>query len=86
MNAGVQNNNGARHLLSFFKSVGSSGVLDERKIPIESVGIGNVHANLGEILPVGLKMLSHGKAPSLIHHSVDKVGEVRKIFKKLNKL
>ena len=86
VNAGIQNNNGARHLLSFFSSVGSSGTLDERKIPIESVGMGNTDAIISDVLPVGLKMLSHGKNPPLLHHNVDNVKEVRKLFKKLNKL
>ncbi len=85
VNAGVQNNGGARHLLSFFKSVGSSGTLDERKIPIESLPQLSI-GSLLEVLPVGLKMLSHGKQPPLLHHNVDKVNEVRSLFKKLNSL
>lgn len=79
---GVTNNNGARHALSFVRSVKRSGRLDENRIPVESVGIFNIKG-LFELLPVGLRMLLKRKVPPIIHKSIDDLDDVRRIFDKL---
>ena len=75
----VNNNIGARHALSFVKSVKHSGRLNESKIPIESMGYFNFIGML-DLLPVGLRMLLKMKLPPLIHKSIDDVHDVRRIF------
>ena len=81
MRAGVHNNNGARHVLGFRETVGKSGTLNENYLPPRSMGFLNIPGLLS-LLPVGIKMFMRGKNPPLIHHSIDKVDEVRKIFSK----
>ena len=76
----VTNNTGARHALSFVKSVKHSGRLNENKIPVESMGYFNIKG-LFELLPVGLRMLLKGKVPPIFHRSVDDVKDVRRIFR-----
>ncbi len=83
MMIGVHNNNGARHVLGFRETVGKSGRLNENYLPPRSVGFFNIPGLL-EILPVGLRMIMRGKAPPIIHHSIKKVGEVKKIFSKFD--
>ncbi len=102
---GVHNNNGARHALSFTKSIKHSGRLNENVLPVESIGflgvkgiVNLVQDNLkmlmqGKVptvikdvfglIPVGLRMLKKGKIPPIIHHSVDDVDDVKRIFKEL---
>ncbi len=81
MRAGAHNNNGARHVLGFRETVGKSGTLNENYLPARSVGFFNIPGLLS-LMPVGIKMLMRGKNPPLIHHSIDKVDEVRRIFSK----
>ncbi|VAX24039.1 Succinate dehydrogenase iron-sulfur protein [hydrothermal vent metagenome] len=81
MKAGVHGNNGARHVLGFRETVGKSGRLNENYLPPRSVGFLNIPGLLS-LLPVGIRMLMRGKNPPLIHHSIDKVDEVKKIFSK----
>ncbi len=81
MQAGVHNNNGARHALGFRETVGRSGRLNENYLPPRSVGFLNIPALIG-LAPVGLRMFMRGKNPPIIHHSIDKADEVRKIFSK----
>jgi len=76
---GVTNNVGARHALSFVKSVKHSGRLNENKIPIESMGYFNIKGLL-DLVPVGLRMLLKMKIPPIIHKPVDDVKDVRRIF------
>ena len=80
---GVHNNNGARHALSFTRSIKRSGKLDENRLPVESVGIFNIKGLLG-LLPIGLRMLLKGKTPPIIHKSIDEVEDVKRIFRELN--
>jgi succinate dehydrogenase / fumarate reductase iron-sulfur subunit len=80
---GVTNNNGARHALSFTKSVKSSGSLNENIIPVESVGFFNAKG-LFDLLPVGLRMLFKGKNPPILHKSIDDVDDVKRIYRELN--
>ncbi len=79
---GVHGNVGARHALSFTKSVKHSGRLNETTLPVESIGFFNFKG-LFELLPVGLRMLFKGKIPPLIHKSCDDVKDVKRIFKEL---
>jgi succinate dehydrogenase / fumarate reductase iron-sulfur subunit len=79
---GVTNNVGARHALSFVKSVKHSGRLNENKIPIESMGYFNIKGLL-DLVPIGLRMLLKMKIPPIIHKSVDDVKDVRRIFEEL---
>ena len=79
LNEGVDNNVGARHALSFVKSVKHSGRLNENKIPVESMGYFNIKGLL-DLLPVGLRMLLKMKIPPIIHKSIDDVQDVQRIF------
>ena len=79
---GVHNNNGARHALSFVKSVKSSGRLNENMIPVESMGYFNFKGLL-ELVPIGIRMLLKRKIPPIIHKSIEDVKDVKRIFKEL---
>jgi len=76
---GVTNNVGARHALSFVKSVKHSGRLNENKIPVESMGYFNIKGLL-DLVPIGLRMLLKMKIPPIIHKPVDDVKDVQRIF------
>lgn len=82
LDEGVHNNNGARHALSFAKSIKHSGRLNENTLPVESVGYFNVKG-LMDLLPVGLRMVLKGKVPPLIHKSIDDHKDVKRIFEEL---
>jgi succinate dehydrogenase / fumarate reductase iron-sulfur subunit len=79
---GIHDNNGARHALSFVRSVKSSGRLDENRIPLESVGYFNIKGLL-DLVPVGLRMLFKGKIPPIFHRSIEGINDVKRIFKEL---
>lgn len=85
MMAGAHYNNGARHVLGFRETVGKSGRLNENYLPPRSVGFFNVPGLLS-LIPVGVRMFMRGKNPPLIHHSIDKVEEVRRIFARFDEL
>ena len=80
----VTNNIGARHAISFTKSIKSSGRLNENTLPVESVGYFNVKG-LFDLLPVGLRMLFKGKIPPILHKSIDDVDDVKRIFMEADK-
>ena len=80
---GLGDNNGARHAEAFTESVAHSGRLDELRLPVKTVGIFNLPALLS-FLPVGLRAMTHGKLPPLVHKSVENVQSVRRIFSKVN--
>ena len=80
--AGLGNNNGARHAQVFTELVGHSGRLDELQLPIKTVGITNLPA-LMSFLPVGLRALTHGKLPPILHKNVENVANIRKLAEKL---
>jgi succinate dehydrogenase / fumarate reductase iron-sulfur subunit len=82
MEAGLNNSNGARHAESFVDIVGHSGSLNEALLPVKTVGITNL-PGLMSFLPVGLRALTHGKMPPLIHQNIENVQNVRKLVKKL---
>jgi succinate dehydrogenase / fumarate reductase iron-sulfur subunit len=83
---GFTNSNGARHVLGFresiggFKGIGGGGMLNENYLPIRSVGfdLGGIFS----LLPVGIRMIMRGKNPPIIPHIIDKIGEVRKMFRR----
>ncbi|TDJ59147.1 MAG: succinate dehydrogenase iron-sulfur subunit [Nitrospina sp.] len=79
---GVHGNVGARHALSFTKSIKKSGCLNEATLPVESIGYFNFKG-LFDLLPVGLRMLFKGKIPPLIHKSCEDVKDVKRIFEEL---
>ena len=78
----MTNNVGARHALSFVKSVKHSGRLNENKIPVESMGYFNIKGLL-DLVPIGLRMLLKMKIPPIIHKPVDDVKDVQRIFEEL---
>jgi len=82
MEAGLNNSNGARHAEAFVDIVGHSGSLNEALLPVKTVGITNLPGLMG-FLPVGIRALTHGKMPPLIHHNIENVQNVRKLVKKL---
>ena len=81
--AGYDNNPGARHAEAFADSVGHSGSLDELKLPIKTAGITNLPVLLG-YAPVALRAALKGKMPPLIHKSLpgDNARHVRRIFQR----
>lgn len=81
LNNGVLNNNGARHAKAFVKSIKSSGILNENFIPVASMGFFNIPGLLS-LMPVAIRMFLKGKNPPLIHHPMEQLDEVKKIFKK----
>ena len=78
---GLGDNNGARHAEAFTESVAHSGRLDELRLPVKTVGLFNLPALLS-FLPVGLRAMTHGKLPPLVHKSVENVQNVRRLFSK----
>lgn len=78
----VNNNIGARHALSFTKSIKHSGRLNESQLPIESIGYFNIKGIL-DLLPIGLRMLLKGKIPPIIHRPIEDAQDVKRIFKEL---
>jgi succinate dehydrogenase / fumarate reductase iron-sulfur subunit len=81
---GVHNNNGARHALSFTKSVKHSGRLNENQIPVESMGYFNIKGLLS-LIPIGIRMLLKRKIPPIIHQSIEDVDDVKRISRELDK-
>jgi len=79
---GLGDNNGARHAEAFTESVAHSGRLDELRLPVKTVGMFNLPA-LFSFLPVGLRAMTHGKLPPLVHKSVENVQSVRRLFSKV---
>ena len=82
MEAGLTNSNGARHAKVFTDIIGHSGWLHESLLAVKTVGMANLPA-LMSFLPVGLRALTHGKMPPLVHKNIKDVGEVRKLVRRL---
>lgn len=80
MTLGLDNNYGARHTEAFTESVKKSGWIDELMLPIKTFGMFNLPAMMN-LAPVGLRALLKGKMPPIIHHSVPKVENVRRLFR-----
>jgi succinate dehydrogenase / fumarate reductase iron-sulfur subunit len=81
---GVHNNVGARHALSFTKSVKHSGRLNENQLPVESMGFFNIKGLLS-LIPIGIRMLLKRKIPPIIHQSIEDVDDVKRISRELDK-
>lgn len=86
----ITNNNGARHVLAFRESVGGflpgvggGGLLNENYVPFRSVGFFNLDGILS-LIPVGIRMFIRGKNPPILPHVIDKIGEVRAMFRRFN--
>jgi succinate dehydrogenase / fumarate reductase iron-sulfur subunit len=81
--AGYDNNPGARHAEAFADSVGHSGSLDELRLPIKTAGIMNLPVLLG-YAPVALRAALKGKMPPLFHKKLpgDNARHVRRIFQR----
>ena len=83
LDQGVHNNNGARHALSFTRSIKRSGTLNENILPVESVGYLNIKGLL-DLLPIGLRMFFKGKNPPILHKSIEGMDDVKRIFRELD--
>lgn len=79
--AGFTSSRGAMHHNAFVKSIRQSGWLNEVTLPVASVG----YSPLGmmELAPVGLRMLLRGKMPHIYHPAIEKVREIRRIYKEV---
>ncbi|GMT42038.1 MAG: succinate dehydrogenase iron-sulfur subunit [bacterium] len=85
----IHSNSGARHVLGFresvggFKSlgIGGGGMLNENYLPPRSVGFFNI-SGLLSLIPVAVRMFIRRKNPPLMPHVIDKVSEVRKMFRR----
>ena len=82
MEAGFHNTTGARHTEAFSESVEHSGWLDELRLVPKSLGMTNVSALVG-YAPIAIQALTHGKMPPIIHKKIEKAGNIRKIFDKV---
>ena len=82
MHAGYDDKLGARHTDVFTELVGHSGWLDELRLPIKTVGMFNLPAMLN-FAPVGLRALTKGKMPPIVHKMLPNVENVRRIFRRL---
>lgn len=76
---GFDDSVGARHITKFSKIVAEEGRLNEARLPILMTW-GSLKKML-RIIPLGIKMLLHGKAP-IIPHKVPGRSEVQAIFKR----
>ena len=83
MEVGLGNNNGARHAEAFTELVAHSGRLDELRLPVKTVGMFNIPALLS-FVPIGLRAMTHGKLPPLLHKSVSNVQNIRRLFNRVN--
>ena len=83
MDVGLGNYNGARHAEAFTELVAHSGRLDELRLPVKTVGMFNIPALLS-FVPIGLRAMTHGKLPPLLHKSVTNVQNIRRLFNKVN--
>lgn len=76
---GLTDSVGARHITKFVKIVGEEGRLNEARLPIMMTW-GSLQKML-RIIPLGIKMLLHGKAP-IMPHKVPGLNEIQAIFKR----
>ena len=82
MEAGYQDNYGAKHSNSFAKSVKNSGWLNEARVAVESFGVDDVSAQL-KMLPTGVRALLRGKMPPVLHHKRPGAEHVKRIFQEM---
>ena len=80
MAEGLTNNTGSRHASAFTEIIGHSGWLDELQLTLKTVGLTNLPA-LMSYLPVGLRALTRGKLPPIIHKNIEDVKSARRLVK-----
>ncbi|WP_456397711.1 succinate dehydrogenase/fumarate reductase iron-sulfur subunit [Desulfurobacterium sp.] len=72
---GLTSNPGARHAIAFYKSVTSTGILNEALIPVMSKGIKGIIENI----PVALSFLLKGKMPPPILKPIEDIEGFKKV-------
>ena len=80
--AGFDNNNGARHTEAFTDLVKHSGRLDELKLPLRTYSPFDITAMMGLSL-VGLRAFLRGKTPPILHKAIPGKDKVRRLFDKV---
>jgi len=85
MEQGLTSNSGARHTLGFRESVNWWGNLNENYLPGRSMGFFNIRGLLS-IMPVGIRMFLRRKNPPLLHHAIERVSEIKKLFRRFEEL
>ena len=80
VHAGIKNNNGSRHTLTFVDLVDTNGRLDEFRLPVFTEGKFNLIGQLS-YLPSAPRMLRSGKMPPIFPHKIPGVKHVKRIFK-----
>ncbi|MGH7756403.1 MAG: succinate dehydrogenase/fumarate reductase iron-sulfur subunit [Vulcanimicrobiaceae bacterium] len=70
---------GPRHALVVAKTIKQTGMLHEQEVIVGTVGRFNFKGLL-KVMPLGLRLASHGKIPPLFLKPVPKVDEIRSIF------
>ncbi len=81
--SGFTDSIGAKHITAFEKVVGEEGRLNETKLPLLMTW-GNF-GKMIQMIPMGLKMLLHGKSPNPFAPAPPGHKEVRAIFKERKK-
>ena len=76
---GLTNGPGPRHALVVGKTIKATGMLHETEVIQGTVGKFNI-VGLLRVAPLGLRMASKGKLPSIFLKPVPKVNEIRTIF------
>ena len=71
---------GAKRVIEFLDSVEHHGRLNETLLPLKAKGLGSI-----TLFPVGLRLLSKGKVPSLIMKDINGLEEVKHIMEKKEK-
>lgn len=68
---------GQRHHDAFVDSVRTSGWLNEFSLPLKSKGFDIIGQM--QLVPIGLRMVMHGKMPHIHHKQIEKANEVKNI-------
>src|SRR5205807_2164717 len=77
---GLTDSVGARHVTAFTDLIGKAGVLDERMLPLRSIGL----VKMLNLLPTGIAAGLHGKMKPGPHHTIEDVVDVRRIHSELD--
>ncbi|HEY0797555.1 MAG TPA: succinate dehydrogenase/fumarate reductase iron-sulfur subunit [Candidatus Baltobacteraceae bacterium] len=80
---GLTDGPGPRHALVVAKTIKQTGMLAENEVIIGTVGRFNIKG-LIKVMPLGLRLASHGKVPPLFMKPVPKVDEIRTVFESLS--
>jgi succinate dehydrogenase / fumarate reductase iron-sulfur subunit len=78
LDAGLTSSGGARHITGFTSLIHQFGHLNEALMPIKIIGWNPFRA--WRILPLGLKMLRHGKIPNPLGAPFPGIRQVQSIF------